>query len=76
MIHHKPSAKRRQPARAETAAPAVERAIQLLKLLGDRPHGLTGQALADASGIPRATLFRMLKALAHHAFIQPAPDGG
>ncbi|MEY2618268.1 MAG: hypothetical protein RL522_1270 [Pseudomonadota bacterium] len=76
MIHHKPSAKRRQPARAETAAPAVERAIQLLKLLGDQPHGLTGQALADASGIPRATLFRMLKALAHHAFIQPAPAGG
>lgn len=76
MIHHKPPKKARQPARPETAAPAVERTIRLLKLLGAQPGGLTGQALADASDMPRATLYRMLKVLAHHALIQPAPAGG
>ena len=76
MIHDKPSAKARQLAGAETAAPAVERTVRLLKLLGGQPRGLTGHDLADASGMPRATLYRMLKVLAQHAFIQPAPSGG
>lgn len=50
--------------------------MRLLELLGTQPHGLGGQALADAADMPRATLYRVLKVLATHAFVQQAPDGG
>lgn len=76
MNHLSPSSKERQPAATESAAPAVDRAVRLLELLGTQPRGLGGQALADAAGMPRATLYRVLKVLAAHRFVQQATDGG
>jgi DNA-binding IclR family transcriptional regulator len=56
-------------------APAVERTVQLLRLLGDAPQGLAAQHLAAGSGMPRATLFRFLKVLGSHGFVQSEPGG-
>jgi DNA-binding IclR family transcriptional regulator len=58
-----------------SAAPAVERTVRLLQLLGQQPQGLAAQQLAQGSGMPRATLFRFLKVLGTHGFVQSAPGG-
>ncbi|HYF21352.1 MAG TPA: IclR family transcriptional regulator [Ramlibacter sp.] len=56
-------------------APAVERTVRLLQLLGEQPQGLAAQQLAQGSAMPRATLFRFLKVLGAHGFVQSAPGG-
>lgn len=76
MDNISPAVPGRQLPHGESAAPAVERTVRLLELLGTQPRGLGGQALADATDMPRATLYRMLKVLAAHAFVQQAADGG
>jgi len=57
-----------------SAAPAVERAIQALLLLGEHPAGLAAPVLAERTGTPRATLYRILKVLTSHGFVQAARD--
>jgi DNA-binding IclR family transcriptional regulator len=60
----------------ESSAPAVERTIQLLRLMGERPQGLSTQELADITHTPRATLYRILGVLTVHGFVQQAEEGG
>ncbi len=60
---------------APPAAPAVERTVQLLRLLGDAPEGLGPQQLAAGTGMPRATLFRFLKVLGTEGFVQSGAGG-
>jgi DNA-binding IclR family transcriptional regulator len=59
----------------ESAAPAVERTVQLLRLLGEQPQGLSSQHLADITRTPRATLYRILGVLTAHGFVQQAEEG-
>jgi DNA-binding IclR family transcriptional regulator len=59
---------------SETLAPAVERTVQLLRLLGQRQQGLSTQELIEATKTPRATLFRILRVLAVHGFVQRSDD--
>ncbi len=54
-------------------APAVERAVQVLLRLAQSPQGLGAQALADATGTPRATLYRIVRVLNSHGLLQSAP---
>lgn len=70
-----PSAQKNQ-AHADTASPAVERTLLLLMLLGEHPRGLGVPALAERTRTPRATLYRILKVLMSHGFVQPARDEG
>jgi DNA-binding IclR family transcriptional regulator len=49
----------------------VERAVQLLRLLGEHPAGLGVPQLAGETATPRATLYRILKVLVSHGFVQP-----
>ncbi len=71
-----PSPRRAAGARAaqetpDAGAPAVERAVQLLRLLGEHPAGLPVPQLATHTATPRATLYRILKVLVAHGFVQP-----
>jgi DNA-binding IclR family transcriptional regulator len=59
----------------ESAAPAVERTVLLLCLLGEQPHGLSTQRLAEITRTPRATLYRILGVLTAHGFVQQAEEG-
>lgn len=53
----------------DTTTPALERALTLLDRLGENPQGLSAAALADAAGVPRASLYRMLRALAAREYV-------
>jgi len=55
----------------DTGAPAVERAVQVLLRLGQSPRGLSVQALAEATGTPRATLYRIVRVLSAHGIVVP-----
>lgn len=57
----------------DSGAPAVERAVQLLLTLSAAPAGLGPQALAEATGMPRATLYRIVRVLLAHGLLQSAP---
>ncbi len=57
----------------ESGAPAVDRAVQLLLALSAHPAGLGPQALAEATGMPRATLYRIVRVLLGHGVLQSAP---
>jgi DNA-binding IclR family transcriptional regulator len=59
----------------ESAAPAVERTVLLLRLLGEQPQGLNTQQLAEITRTPRATLYRILGVLTAHGFVQQAEEG-
>ena len=59
----------------ESAAPAVERTVQLLRLLGEQPQGLSTQQLAEITRTPRATLYRILGVLTAHGLVQQAEEG-
>jgi DNA-binding IclR family transcriptional regulator len=61
----------RQTSGEENGAPAVERAIRILQMLGAEPQGLSAQALASGSLTPRATLYRIIRVLAAHEFVRP-----
>lgn len=54
----------------DSAAPAVERAVDILQLLGAHPEGLNAQALGELSDMPRATLYRIIKVLLARGFLQ------
>ena len=68
-----PSARQASPAPADSGAPAVDRAVQLMLALAAAPEGLGAQALADATAMPRATLYRIVRVLLGHGLLQAAP---
>jgi DNA-binding IclR family transcriptional regulator len=70
-----PKKPRQDVSAVESPAPAVERAVQLLRLMGERPGGLSTQDLAEVTKTPRATLYRILAVLTSHGFVQEAEDG-
>ena len=70
-----PKKPRQDVSAVESPAPAVERAVQLLRLMGERPGGLSTHELADVTKTPRATLYRILSVLTSHGFVQEAEDG-
>ena len=59
----------------DATTPALERALTVLDRLGENPQGLSAAALAAAAGVPRASLYRMLRVLAEREFVVAA-DGG
>lgn len=59
----------------DKSMPALERTIAVLEELGKHAAGLPAPALAEATGVPRATLYRMLRVLSAHAFVARSPAG-
>ena len=53
----------------DTSTPALERALTVLDRLGEQPQGLSAAALATAAGVPRASLYRMLRVLAAREYV-------
>jgi DNA-binding IclR family transcriptional regulator len=53
----------------------VARVADILRHLATVPDGLTPQELADRSGIPRPTIYRIGKALAAEDFVRIMPTG-
>ena len=70
-----------QGARAEvSSAPdyyskAVGRALDILEYFSDAETTLSLTEIGRLSGIPEATLFRILLTLEHHRYLQQNPDG-
>lgn len=62
------------PQEIEGETPAL-RMISLLELIAAKDQGLSLQALVDATGLPKATLHRMLAQLEGAAFLQRGADG-
>ena len=55
---------------------SVDRALRVLVLLSQRGEGWTLDGLAEASGMPKSSLHRVLGALRHRGFAtQPEPNG-
>ncbi len=59
---------------SDSSAPAVERTIQILRSIGSHPPGLSVQALCEQTSTPRATLYRILKVLQQHGFVQQTAE--
>jgi DNA-binding IclR family transcriptional regulator len=75
--HCSMQATRRSPAQTpeiDGETPAL-RMIALLELIAAKDLGLSLQALVDATGLPKATLHRMLAQLEGAAFLQRGADG-
>ena len=53
----------------------VARVADILRHLSTVPDGLSPQELADRSGIPRPTIYRIAKALAAEDFVRIMPSG-
>ena len=48
---------------------SFDRLFELVEMLAQTHNGMTGKALAELSGIPVSTTFRMLKFLVNHDFL-------
>jgi|LauGreDrversion4_1035100.scaffolds.fasta_scaffold00333_15 DNA-binding IclR family transcriptional regulator len=59
---------------SDSSAPAVERTIQILRSIGSHPPGLSAQALCEQTSTPRATMYRILKVLQQHGFVQQTAE--
>ena len=59
----------------DSTTPALERALTVLDRLGENPQGLSAAELAAAAGVPRASLYRMLRVLAEREFVVAAVGG-
>jgi DNA-binding IclR family transcriptional regulator len=59
----------------DNSMPAVERAVAVLEALAGAPGGATVAQLAAATGVPRATLYRMLRVFSAHAFVARSAEG-
>lgn len=53
---------------------ALQRAVELLGRLGDRPAELTVAELADGAGMPTSTAYRLLAELEQHGLVQRGAD--
>lgn len=55
-------------------AGALERAVELLGRLGEQPAELTVAELADGTGMPTSTTYRLVAELEQHGLVQRGPD--
>jgi len=62
--------------RMDNSIPAVERTLQILGLLEASQGGLDSAQLIATSGIPRTTLFRILRILARNGYIRSQLSDG
>jgi IclR family transcriptional regulator, KDG regulon repressor len=53
---------------------ALQRAVELLGRLGDRPTELTVAELASGAGMPTSTAYRLVAELEQHGLVQRGPD--
>ena len=53
---------------------ALQRAVELLGRLGERPTELTVAELASDAGMPTSTAYRLLAELEQHGLVQRGPD--
>jgi len=53
----------------------IARAASLLRAVADYQEGLSPQEIADICGIPRPTVYRLIKALAAEEFVRMLPSG-
>ena len=56
--------------------PTLRRGLALLRDLAQTPQGRSAAELASRLGVPRATLYRVLRALQDEGFVMVAQDGG
>ncbi len=59
---------------ARTTLDAVGKALRVLTLLGDFPHGVSISELARATGFPVSTTHRLLRSLANDGYVSADPD--
>lgn len=59
----------------DKATPALERALTVLEWLAARPQGASAAAIAAATGVPRASLYRMLRVLARGSHVVATAQG-
>jgi IclR family transcriptional regulator, KDG regulon repressor len=66
------------PDMAEASAPieSVDRALRVVRLLGEHAAGLSLDELSRRADIPKSSLHRTLAALRHGGFASQAPDSG
>lgn len=62
-------------ARMDNSIPALERAFGVLQALFEAPEGLTPRTLVEHSGIPRTTLYRILRLLLANGYVATTSDG-
>jgi len=55
-------------------APALRRGLALLRALAAREHGASMSELVESVAMPRATAYRLLRALIDEEFVATAPD--
>ncbi len=55
---------------------AIDRALQVISLLGTRPAGATLQELSAATGIPKPSLHRILSSMRERGFASQLKSGG
>jgi IclR family transcriptional regulator, KDG regulon repressor len=53
---------------------ALQRAVELLGRLGERPTELTVSELASGAGMPTSTAYRLVAELEQHGLVQRGPD--
>ncbi len=56
----------------DAGVPALTRGLALLRQLAAQPEGTSATELAEATGAPRATLYRLLRTLVAEGFAAPA----
>lgn len=61
---------------SDAGTPALRRGLALLRQLAASPEGVTAADLAARLDVPRATLYRLLRALLDEGFAALADDGG
>ena len=54
---------------AGSSIPALERGLSVLECIGASPMGATAIELIEATGVPRATLYRIVALLADRGLI-------
>ena len=60
---------------SEVPTDVVGRAVRLLVLVGEHPHGITLSALARAGGVPVSTAHRLVNSLCREGLVEFETDG-
>ena len=61
---------------SDAGTPALRRGLALLRQLSGAPEGLSAADLAARLAVPRATLYRLLRALLDEEFVMSGGDDG
>lgn len=60
--------------KSDSGAAAIDKVLDIAELVAEAPEGMTAAEIAERTGLPRPTVYRLLAALGRRGYLTTGPD--